>query len=417
MASFIGELLVDNNREPTPIDLNSDENEFVLAPDAEKVPQTPKVETSRKRLATSPLVNPDSSIDMVATLDAMIQRSNSELKQFFRTELSRELGAQVQTITSDIDRLTTDNDDLRARNRINEGRITRLEKSVQDLREEMLQNTARSMKDNIVFSNIPEAQNENNVTTRRILTEFLHKEMRIAPDRMKYIDIIRVHRLGLSGKYSRPIVAKLNDQGKAVIWSHTKHLAGKKFSVNVQLPRELAERKKQLVPLYKEARSNHQTAKWRGEKLSINNVIHTAKQDTIKDINYTSSDVSVAAKVIQGPPMTQKGSTFLGSRIGLKSTDDVIPSMHAIYSDQRCARATHNIYAYRVQSEDGTITEHYHDDGEFGAGSKLLNMLKEQNTVNELVCVTRWYGGTHLGTARFQCILDTAKAVLDIPNV
>jgi cell division protein FtsB len=411
MASFVGELETGNKSDSNSGEVNCDENEYVLTSNSEKEPQTPITEMSRKRQATSPLANPDTPVDMIKTLDGMIQRSNMELKQFFRAELSRELGAQVQGITSDVDRLTVENEELRARNRINEGRITRLEKVVNDIHEDMLQSTARSMKDNITFSNIPEEQNESNNSTRRILIEFLQNEMCIAPDSFNHIDVIRVHRVGQSGKYNRMIVAKLNEQGKAVIWSHTKHLKGKHFSVNVQLPRELSERKKQLVPLYKNARNNNKKAQWRGEKLSIDNVTHTAHQDVIKHINYVTSDVAVSTKVTQGPPMTHKGSTFLGSRISIQSTDDVIPSLHALYGDQRCARATHN----RIQSKTG-ITEHYNDDGEYGAGSKLLDMLKEKDIQNELVCVTRWYGGTHLGTARFQCILDTAKAVLRTPR-
>ena len=212
-------------------------------------------------------------------------------------------------------------------------------------------------------------------------------------------------------------MAKLNEQGKAVIWSHTRNLKGKQFSVNIQLPRELSERKKQLVPLYKNARNNNKKAQWRGEKLFIENVTHTAHKDTIKDINYATSDVAISTKVIQGPPTTLKGSTFLGSRISIKSTDDVIPYWHAVYGDQRCARAIYAyIYGYRIRSEAGIVTEHYNDDGDFGSGSKLLDLLKEQDVYNELVCVTRWHGGTHLGTARYQCILDTAKTVLNNPH-
>ena len=78
----------------------------------------------------------------------------------------------------------------------------------------------------------------------------------------------------------------------------------------------------------------------------------------------------------------------------------------------RVAGAKHNTYAYRIKSPDGYV-EHYEDNGEYGAGSMLLDLLKDENVDNKLVCVTRWYGGTHLGRARFDHIINTAKASLD----
>ena len=39
----------------------------------------------------------------------------------------------------------------------------------------------------------------------------------------------------------------------------------------------------------------------------------------------------------------------------------------------------------------------------------MLKLLKDNNLTNTLVCVTRWYGGTHLGKLRFKYIEDAAK--------
>ena len=83
--------------------------------------------------------------------------------------------------------------------------------------------------------------------------------------------------------------------------------------------------------------------------------------------------------------------------------------------DTRVARATHNIYAYRVSDETG-ITEHYEDDGEWSAGKRMLRILKELNIVNKLVVVSRWYGGQHLGPKRFQYVEDSTREVCKIKN-
>lgn len=59
--------------------------------------------------------------------------------------------------------------------------------------------------------------------------------------------------MGAKGNYPRAIVMKMNDVDKGIVWAHVHNLKGKTFSVNNQMPRELSERKKQMVPLYKTA--------------------------------------------------------------------------------------------------------------------------------------------------------------------
>ena len=81
--------------------------------------------------------------------------------------------------------------------------------------------------------------------------------------------------------------------------------------------------------------------------------------------------------------------------------------------DTRVAKATHNIYAYRISTDSGII-EHYEDDGEWSAGTNILKVLKEKNITNKLVVVSRWYGGQHTGPARFKCVEDTAREVCNI---
>lgn len=61
--------------------------------------------------------------------------------------------------------------------------------------------------------------------------------------------------------------------------------------------------------------------------------------------------------------------------------------------------AKHHCYAYRVLEELG-IKEKQSDDGEPNgtAGGPMLNILQKNELVNALVVVTRYFGGTLLGT-------------------
>lgn len=54
--------------------------------------------------------------------------------------------------------------------------------------------------------------------------------------------------------------------------------------------------------------------------------------------------------------------------------------------------------------EIGQLNEDYEDDGEGGAGSKLLFLLQRKNLSNILIVVSRWYGGVNLGSDRFKCM-------------
>ncbi|KAM0343621.1 hypothetical protein ACHAPU_008373 [Fusarium lateritium] len=77
-------------------------------------------------------------------------------------------------------------------------------------------------------------------------------------------------------------------------------------------------------------------------------------------------------------------------------------------SDKRIRNATHNITAWRVRSE-GVEHQQFNDDGESGAGSRLLQLMQSMNLWDSMVVVTRWYGGAHLGSKRFRLITAVAS--------
>ena len=105
----------------------------------------------------------------------------------------------------------------------------------------------------------------------------------------------------------------------------------------------------------------------------------------------------------------EQNSAFQGHCVAVDSKDMIIPAISKLCRDHNVARATHNIYAYRIENASGGIWENCEDDGEFGAGRRLLNMLWENDVTNKMVIVTRWYGGVHMGPRRFQCILEAGR--------
>ena len=81
-----------------------------------------------------------------------------------------------------------------------------------------------------------------------------------------------------------------------------------------------------------------------------------------------------------------------------------------LLNDKKIAKASHNMFAYRfINEENGTLVSDNDDDGEKGSGSKLASLLDMCNVDNVLVVVSRWFGGIHLGSARFKWIAGVAR--------
>jgi len=70
------------------------------------------------------------------------------------------------------------------------------------------------------------------------------------------------------------------------------------------------------------------------------------------------------------------------------------------------------MYAYRIV-QDTKIIEGREDDGEGGGGDKILYVLQVKKAENLIIVVTRWYGGIHLGQARFKHITDCSTNAYD----
>lgn len=117
--------------------------------------------------------------------------------------------------------------------------------------------------------------------------------------------------------------------------------------------------------------------------------------------------------MIQSKPVTDRRSKFIATLFHVESEEDVGNALKTLMKKKKYLKATHNIYAYRLKTKDSKIIEKKKDDGETGAGIRILNLLQKNNVINILIIVTRWYGGIHLGSDRFKHIVNAAKEVLE----
>ena len=75
---------------------------------------------------------------------------------------------------------------------------------------------------------------------------------------------------------------------------------------------------------------------------------------------------------------------------------------------RKFAKATH--HSWGVITAEGPLKA---DDGEAGAGMVIVRMLEREGLKDQIVIVTRWYGGVHLGGDRFSHVTACVRAWFD----
>lgn len=93
----------------------------------------------------------------------------------------------------------------------------------------------------------------------------------------------------------------------------------------------------------------------------------------------------------------EKKSRFIANVYYIENVEEAEEHLKQIRKKYFDAR--HNCFAYRILEENG-VKEKQSDDGEPSgtAGAPMLNILQKNNLYNVLIVVTRYFGGTLLGT-------------------
>jgi len=96
--------------------------------------------------------------------------------------------------------------------------------------------------------------------------------------------------------------------------------------------------------------------------------------------------------------IVEKKSRFIANIFYVESLEEA--DIHIKQIKKKYNDARHNCFAYAIETGDGGIAIKYNDDGEpqGTAGSPMLKLILEQGLSNILVIVTRYFGGTLLGT-------------------
>lgn len=109
-------------------------------------------------------------------------------------------------------------------------------------------------------------------------------------------------------------------------------------------------------------------------------------------------------------------SRFIADAFPVSTTEDAERQIEAVQERER--KATHHCTAYRIGPAGDTFR--YNDDGEPSgtAGPPILQQIESRDLTNTLVVVTRYFGGTKLGTGGLvRAYGDAAAAVLDATTI
>lgn len=159
----------------------------------------------------------------------------------------------------------------------------------------------------------------------------------------------------------------------------------------------------------------------------------SAETTALEGLSLSDYELFFSSGGCAGEVLTDRGSSFQGHVIKITAFDQVAKFTKILLSNNKIQKATHNIMAYRYNTKDiaikgkekepekekakekslkSNIAEGFDDDGEAGAGTRLLGILQKMKVYNILVVVSRWFGGTLLGNDRFKHINDTAKNLI-----
>ena len=115
-----------------------------------------------------------------------------------------------------------------------------------------------------------------------------------------------------------------------------------------------------------------------------------------------------ASAFVSGVTISDRKSSFQAHVARIESPRDVAPLLELTKGHRKVGKATHNIWAYVTSRGD----EDFGDDGESGAGQKLVQVVHQSGARDVLVIVSRWYGGINIGQDRFKHIMKVAWELL-----
>lgn len=146
------------------------------------------------------------------------------------------------------------------------------------------------------------------------------------------------------------------------------------------------------------------------EEKMYEKVIHAPTPSELMKPDEKLYKLAEEIDMVRGKDDTTKNSKFIAYAAAVHDTTDV----QAAYIKVRMkfADATHVVCAFRLRGSHTPTLQDYVDDGEFGAGRVMLNVLKEEKLMNIVIFLIRYHGGTNLRVLRFDKFKEVSQSAI-----
>jgi archaellum component FlaC len=147
--------------------------------------------------------------------------------------------------------------------------VSKIQSHCEQSKRDLLDLQTRSMRDNLVFFNIPENDDPSAEDCKTVIKTFCEKELKM--EDIQDVKLDRAHRLGQrrAGK-TRPIVAKFNYYpDRERVRQAAPELKGTPYGISEQFPKEIQARRKILADIMKVEKKNKKKCSLSVDKLFI----------------------------------------------------------------------------------------------------------------------------------------------------
>lgn len=194
----------------------------------------------------------DSRLKKLESLEQKVDRFEIEMKKLwtFTYDSDKRTGNRLQQVEDKVE-----SSDF-ALGVVND-KVVGLEKERNLLKDEVVYLQSQSMRNNLIFGNITEAPTETQDECEKKLREFLIGKMKIAQTVIDTMQLERVHRMGARNDRNqcRKIIAKFTMfKDRELVRKQWKTLQGTNYYVHEQFPKEVNDKRRQLLPRLKDAK-------------------------------------------------------------------------------------------------------------------------------------------------------------------
>ena len=372
----------------------------------------------------------ESSLDAPATIDvktvhAMFKsiKEDTELKiaQMQLNQNSTSLTLTQAAYQKQIDNLTRQMETLKMKNRVLGSTVQSMWDNFCECKGRVDKLDMNTYKKYAILTSFYADDSNKRVAIRQI-GDFLEQELGFRPGVDDYYNI------GESQPKSKVIIFQsLKDKAYVMKYKYllkgVKNQNGKEYYINDFYPTEENERRKKHKQLFQQnqempddTRANMEL--YRGklyvEGEAYKETVRVPDPQDMLDLTVKEMNDIMQINITKGPRVTNEENIFIAYTaeiVDLQHIQDAYLKMRICHP-----KARHIICAYTLSNPTIHGQHGCCDDGEHGAGIKMLDLLLQKKLTNRVIFATRYYSGVKIGVKRFECIesaVEQCLALLD----